>query len=357
MREAPLAISAGPVVRAELERVAAAAGVRLDHTDRVGSAGQWRRAPVVLLDAALVRTAAAARLPRREGVVVVAARDLDPPQWQSCLTLGAHRVLGLGSSDDELVRLLADAAEPGSDRPGDGRVLAVVGACGGAGATVLATAVALAAQRAGRPVLLADADPWGAGIDLALGLEGAAGARWGDIAAPSGRLAADVLHRALPSLPSAGGGLFVLGHQRDGDTDVDPGLLDTVLDAARRAGDICVLDLPRCPLPAADRAVARADLTVLVVPADVRGCYGAARTSARLAELGARTALVVRGPSPGGLGADDVAAALGLPLVAGMRPEPGLDRRLDAGRPAGTNPRGPLGRAASAVLAQLGAPA
>lgn len=100
--------------------------------------------------------------------------------------------------------------------------------------------------------------------------------------------------------------------------------------------------------------MAMADLTVLVVPADVRGCYGAARVVPRLVDAGARLGLVVRGPSPGGLGADDVASALGLPLLAGMRPEPGLARRLDAGDPPGANPKGPLARAAAAVLDRAG---
>ncbi len=351
MLTVPLAVTSDPALLGEIERVAAAAGVRLEHADAIGSAGTWRDPPVLVLDAAQVGAAVAARLPRRDGVIVVTDQELDAEQWASCVALGVDRVIDLGGSEGDLVRLLAETAETGG--AGDGNVIAVIGACGGAGASVFAAAMALAARRSGRPVVLADTDPWGAGIDVTMGSEATDGARWGDIAAPSGRLPADALHRALPAVHLRHGSISVLSHSRCGACDVDPGLVDTVLDAARRAGDICVVNLPRAPLPAADRAAARADLTVLVVPADVRGCYGAAKVARRLADLGARVGLVVRGPSPGGLGGGDIARTLQLPLLAGMRAEPRLERRLDAGQPPGGDCKGPLGRAAAAVLAEL----
>jgi hypothetical protein len=61
---------------------------------------------------------------------------------------------------------------------------------------------------------------------------------------------------------------------------------------------------------------------------------------------------VVRGPSPGGVGAGDIAAALSIPLIAAMRPQPGLARSIDGGSGLG-RPRGPLNRAAEATLAYL----
>lgn len=348
-------VTSDPALLAEVERAAAAAGVGLSRSGSAPPAGSWRQAPLVLVDAGDCVAVADAGLPLRDDVVVLAAADLGPEHWRACLALGVRRVIAADASD-ELVRLLAESAGAGPAGPGGGRSVAVIGACGGAGATILAAATAFAAQRDGRPCMLIDLDPWGAGLDVAVGLERAGGARWGDIAAPSGRLPIDVLHRALPTLQAGRARLAVLGHARTGARPVDPMLLDTVVDAAVRSGEMCVLDLPRAQSAAADRALARADLTVLVVPADVRGCYGAARAAGRLSDLGVHPALVVRGPSPGGLGADDIAAILQLPLLAAMRPEPGLDRRIDAGDPPGTSPRGPLARAAAAVLDRAWAP-
>ena len=57
---------------------------------------------------------------------------------------------------------------------------------------------------------------------------------------------------------------------------------------------------------------------------------------------------------PGGIGPDDVVSALSARMLARMRAEPGLERRIENGRPPGENPRGPLARAARLVLQQLG---
>jgi hypothetical protein len=68
--------------------------------------------------------------------------------------------------------------------------------------------------------------------------------------------------------------------------------------------------------------------------------------------LGVAPQLVVRGPAPGGITPSDVSRALDLPLLAAMRPQPGLGRALDRGSVPGRC-RGPLASAACQVLAVL----
>ena len=63
--------------------------------------------------------------------------------------------------------------------------------------------------------------------------------------------------------------------------------------------------------------------------------------------------MVVRGPSPGGIGAEDIGKVLGLPVLARMRPQPSLARDLERGRAPGTDTHGPLAKAATAVLSRL----
>jgi hypothetical protein len=130
-----------------------------------------------------------------------------------------------------------------------------------------------------------------------------------------------------------------------------------VLEAGRRAGETVVCDLPRYPSDAAIAALHAADLTVLVVPADVRSCAAGARVAAvlALAEHTGAVQLVVRGPSPGGVAPEEVARAIGLPLLTAMRPEPGLSQALERGDAPG-RPRGPLAAAARAVLGELRTP-
>ena len=111
-----------------------------------------------------------------------------------------------------------------------------------------------------------------------------------------------------------------------------------------------MVDLPRHPTAAGDAVLEKADLVVLVTTSDVRGCFGAVRIANRLTAAGVMLELVIRGPSPGGIGADDVAGVLGLPILARMRPQPHLARDLENGRAPGSDVRGPLARAAATVL-------
>ena len=334
----------------DLLRVAAAAGVEVDHGVDPGARAPWRRAAMVLIDAELIPAAIAAGVPTRGRVVGVGRSALDVADLQQCLRLGVERTLTIGEDDDDLIELLAGTLAAG---PGDGSTIAVVGACGGAGASVFAAALAGSAERRGTSVILADCDPWGQGLDVLLGIEDDGGLHWEELAAPSGRLPPDALHRALPSAPFGRGRVAVLCPGRAGGRDIPGNVVDVVLESGRRAGDLTIVDVPRHPTAAGDRAVERADVVVLVVPADVRGCFSAARVAPRLVDLGASPGLVVRGPSPGGIGAQDMSDALGLPVLAWMRPQPFLARDLESGRAPGADARGPLARAAASVLALL----
>jgi secretion/DNA translocation related CpaE-like protein len=332
-------------------RLAAAAGCELHRAlDPAQARPLWSQAPLVLLDASAAQHCANAALPRR-GEVVVAVRGEPAPQvWQHAVAVGAVKVVSLPEAESWLVAALTEAAE--GARPG-GAVVTVVGGRGGAGASVFSTALAVTAVRDGSRVLLVDCDPLGGGLDLVLGAEDLGGLRWPGIGVGGGRVPAGALHAALPApeVATGQGALAVLSCDRSAHGP-SPGAVRSVVDAGRRAGDTVVCDLPRYPTDAALAALAAADLTVLVVPADVRSCAAGARVAAMVAELGAPVRLVVRGPAPGGVDAEEVARALGLPLLAAMRPEPGLAKALERGH-APARPRGPLAAAARQVLAEL----
>jgi secretion/DNA translocation related CpaE-like protein len=271
--------------------------------------------------------------------------------WQHAVAVGAEHVISLPQAESWLVAALTEAAEgPGRN----GAVLAVVGGRGGAGASVLAAAVAVTAVRDGSRVLLVDCDPLGGGLDLVLGAEELGGLRWPDIGVGGGRVPATALHAALPTPAVArrgGGELGVLSCDRSTHAP-SPAAVRSVVEAGRRAGETVVCDLPRYPTEAAVAALSSADLTVLVVPAEVRSCAAAARVAAVLAEYGGPVRLIVRGPAPGGVEASEIARALGLPLLAAMRPEAGLARALERGDAPG-RPRGPLAATAHTVLTEL----
>ncbi|MCE6999613.1 CpaE-like family protein [Saccharothrix sp. S26] len=330
-------LHAAAVVGCELERVVDVTALR----------GRWQGAAALVLDFEAV--VACAGFPRRPGVHVVGAGPPGAEVWRRALALGAEQVLELPADQERLRAVLADASEGGP--VGQGRVLAILGARGGAGASVLAVAVGQAVLAAGGHGLLVDCDPWGGGLDLMLGAERQEGLRWPTLRVTGGRVPASALRSALPGRSGGRGSLTVLSCGRTG-PGPEPDAVVAVVEAGRRAGDTVVCDVPRQPTPAACAALDRADLAVLVVPADVKACMAARTLIDQATERGVRLQAVVRGPAPGGLTTAQVVAAINLPLLTTMRPEPGLARSLDNGHFPDSN-RGPLSKAARKVLAAL----
>jgi secretion/DNA translocation related CpaE-like protein len=346
----PLALVEDETLLDELLRLAAAAGCELQRVpDVAGVRAGWSAAPLVLLDEAGARACASACLPRRLGVLLVCSGDPPTHAWEIAVGAGAERVLGLPLAEEWLVNAFADVVD--APAHSSGRVLAVLGARGGAGASVLAASVAQAVLRGGGRALLVDCDPLGGGLDLVLGAEGDVGLRWPELAVSSGRVSASSLRSALPGRRQGGGALTVLSCDRDGPGPV-PEAVAAVVEAGRRAGETVICDLPRHLPDPACAALDRADLAVLVLPAEVRACAAARRVAERASGHGVLLHAVVRGPAPGGLPPDAVAETAGLPLLGVMRPEPGLARALERGRvPA--KPRGPLAAGAATVLSAL----
>ncbi|MER5391743.1 septum site-determining protein Ssd [Saccharopolyspora sp. NPDC002686] len=334
----------------EVSRLAAASCGELVRAGEL-SAPAWRAAPLVLLDAAAAAAGVAGGLPRRRGVVVL-CRDPTPELWRVAFEIGADQVITLPAQETALIELLADAAD---SPPQDGRVLAVLGGCGGAGASVLAAAAAVLAARGGARALLVDCDPLGGGVDLAVGAEADEGLRWSGLAVNAGRLGASALHQALPERRIGSGAITVLSCDRGGPSSgLTPEGVRAVLAAGRRAGDVVVCDVPRVLSEPAAAALREADLAVVVVPAEVRAVAAAERVVAAAGEHAAGPVrLVVRGPAPGGLRSADVVRAVGAEVLATMRPEPQLPALVDCGGLARLRRRGPVARAARQVLAAL----
>ena len=327
-------------LREDVDRVAAAAAVRVVHTHHPSSRTVWTSAQVVVLDAAAAGRCAHEGLPRRDRVFLVGSAEPDDGDWQAAVSVGAQQVIRLPDQDGELVDAFTTAAlgtGPGTRR---GAVVATVGGCGGAGASLFAAALAQSAP----PSLLIDTDPWGGGLDLAMGTEDVPGLRWQDLALRDGRLGFDALHAALPQRR----GVTVLSGGRHG-AEIDSGPLGAVIEAGRTAGVTVICDVPRRATPAVEVALDSADLVVMVVPADVRSAAAAGALAEWVRTVNPNVGLVVRGPAPGGLRAADIAATVGLRLIAAMRPQPGLADTLERGG-LHMRARSPLARAAAGVL-------
>lgn len=226
-----------------------------------------------------------------------------------------------------------------------GEVIGVVGARGGAGASSFAAALAAECGSLGDVSgqggeALVDLSR-GAGIDVLLGIEEQPGARWPDLLQARGAVDGTELRAVLPTW--RGVGVLSADRQRPRPTPTE--VVDDVLDALTDVHDVVVLDLDRADVLGPDgcRTVRRCSTVLLVVPLDLRSVAGGVALRAELRGQVPDVRLVLRGPSPGGLGAAEVSHVLGLP-TAGRLP---YRRRHDGAIEAGLGPpaRGAYARA------------
>lgn len=322
----------------DARRLCAAAGLEVEVTGSQDARRWWPGAAAVLLDATAAGEIAAQGVARRSRVAVLTRSD-DAEGWRVAVAVGAEQVAVI--PDDE--RALLAGVLAGHAAGGGARVVACVPATGGAGASTVASGLALASARQGASTLLIDADPVGGGLDLLFGLERTVGVRWPDLAGPAAPF------DAMPEgLLLAAHGLALLSWDR---RDAEPAAAASwlgLLATARSDSDLVVVDLPRSAVPDAEAAV---DVVLLVVRAAVRSTVAAARVAARLLVRCPDVRCVVRGTGRGGLAATDVAAAVGLPLAAQLAD----DRRIAAAADEGQLPRLLSRLPFDALAADLGA--
>jgi secretion/DNA translocation related CpaE-like protein len=342
----PLVVTADPDLLDDLLRLAAAGGTEVDVApDPVAARARFAAAPLVLIGADQAPACLRARLPRRPRTIIVGHLPALEAVWEIAQGVGAEHIAELPAAEPWLVDRFAEGSEPATP----GRILAVIGGRGGAGASILAAALAVTAVSEGHRTLLVDADPVGGGLDLVLGWEGMDGLRWPALAGAGGRVHPPALLKALPHR----GDLVLLSFARDEVLPVPGEAMAATLDAARRGRDVIIADLPRRLDDAATLALEAADQTIMIVPAELRATAAASRIAALVRVHCENLAVVVRGPAPGKLKAREVADSIGLPLAGSLRPEAAVCQALERGDAPAADGRGPLAELCKRLIRQL----
>ncbi len=339
-------VTADPLLADRIAGLASAAGVPVQVVADPGDLPRSDRSGLILIGADLAGAMRAVVGPSRPpALVVVALGEVAAQTWQDAVALGAEHVAVLPDAEPWLLDRLLDAT---SSRP-SGRVVSLIGGRGGAGASTLATALAMTAAAAGARTMLVDLDPLGGGLDLVLGAEHESGLRWEDLASARGRLQTGLLGSGLPRFC----GVLFLTWNRRAHPGIPAGAVSAVLDAAVRECDLVLVDLPRGLDDSGQVALRASDQVLLVVPAEVRATAAAGQVLSLLEPVAGDIRLVVRGPAPTGLTAGAVAEALCLPLAGELRAEPGLAAALDRGLAPPLRPRGPLAVLCRRLVADL----
>ena len=242
---------------------------------------------------------------------------------------------------------------PGAARSGrPAQVLAVTGARGGLGASVLLLHLAWALGRAGRRVAMMDLDPVG-GLDLLCGQSVLTGLRWADLPAEESAFRPGHLVGALPvwhAMP------VLTGDVRGGPLPC----AEAVLEAMRAEHDVVLVDLPRGASPPPGAGV------LIVTGLDLRSAVAAESIASRLrgtapAAAEAATADAAAGGVPVWLVArqvgedvvvEDLELITGCPVLGQVPTDRVLAKRLALGEDP-VRARSAFRRAASALAREL----
>ena len=302
----PLVVTTDGTLLDEILGVAGAAGVAVDVAVDITAAGpQWTSAPLVLIGGDLVATLLDRPPAHRPGVLAVSLGEPPEAYRIPALMASVEDVVVLPAAEQTLSARLAETSEP--DR--SALTIAVMPGRGGAGASTLATGLALATAGRGEPAWLLDLDPLGGGIDAVLGAELTPGVRWCDLGDTAGRVSMRALRDAAPAVL----GVAIVSCDSRTSEGPEAAAAGSVLTAARRGGGVVILDLPRHATPARQAVLTLVDRLLVLVPADVRAVLAARQAITALERTAARIELVVR-PVAGGLPPVEVSRAMDLPL-------------------------------------------
>ena len=296
-------ITGDAALREDCARVAAAAGLGFAAVASAEEAGPlWADAALVLLGTDV------ADLPpqRRHDVILVGRGEDRALLWERAVSLGAEHVAELPEAAGWLVEFFG-RSQGGAVQ---GSVLGLIGGCGGAGASTTAALLAGASSLAGRRTLLVDGDRLAGGLELSVSPHRPEGLHWPDVAAASGPINPDQLEASLPRI----GDLAVLSWPAGGGTGArvpGTGILG-ILDAARAAFDVIVMDVGRGREGIEDFAWA-SDRLLVVVPMRLGGVLSASQLLHELPPV--PVGALVRGRGAEGVDAEQLIDAVGCPLV------------------------------------------
>ena len=326
----------------EVRRVAAGIAVAVSVVpDPAMALSSWAKASIVLVGGDCVGPLSRLRPSQRPGVTVVHPGLAPLEVYRGAVELRAGRVLELPTSEDWLVHALA---ESGAAEPAQGKVVSLLSAAGGSGGSTLAATVARLGSEHTTTALV-DLDPGGIGIERLVGFEGTSVTTWSTLGARA--LGPRAFKDALPIHER----VHLIGFGTSPPHEVEPQAAASVLAACAQAFGLTVLDVPRSLDAAARLALERSDLVVVICQQSVAAALAGQRLLGSLPPVG--DAVVVSRAGPRTVDPVAIADTLGVPLLAEVGDQHGLDEALACGRgPLSSRGRG-LRQAAAAVLDHL----
>lgn len=253
-------------------------------------------------------------------VTLVVMGETTPDTWQLAVTYKAAHVAVLPEGQTWIVDHFA---APAINRA---LTVGVIPAIGGAGASTIASALAVHAKVNFRTVMLVDLDRQSAGLDIVCGAEDITGMRWDEIGNIPGKLRGDDILRAVP----VHDGVHIMSWERDSPNQALVIPCVDVLQQLSGVTDLLVLDFGASEV-FDDELVKQLDVAIVVVPNTIRGCASAARRIAVLQNHAVNCSLVVREVSGSHLNANEVSDSLQIPLLVRLPTEHRVVEQIEQG--------------------------
>jgi len=270
------------------------------------------------------------QLPR----VVLVAQEMTIPILREAIELGTHGVFAWPEERDDLSDLIAGSTRQGSDtESGRGRVLAVVGARGGAGTTFLASNLAATFAMGGLRPVIVDMDDGFADLTVALGVPLEDRPRTvSDLVPVADELSPEHVEDALYR-HSAGFFALLAPLEPAEVSAVSAGLYAGAIALLAGSFEVVILHVPRTIEEVARLAVMLADDVLLVANQDLFSLFGARRTMAALGlGQGAKSCrVIVNKLARHEVTSADLVRVLGVTPTAGIRFDPAVKRAQDRG--------------------------
>ncbi|WP_046438482.1 septum site-determining protein Ssd [Corynebacterium kutscheri] len=291
MKEAPIFMAiTDPIIHPEAAHIIAASGHNvIDSIDPREMTRHAHRVAALLVDATTAAHAATLPINTRIFLLYPETEEID---WKLVATMRADGAFILPAQSPELLAALSENPQHTGTK---GSVIVVVSATGGAGCSTCAAWLSTVIPNA----VLLDADAYSGGLDLLLGIEDRVGVRWGDLNFLSGGINPEDLLKALPHHEQT----RVLTISRTGDHGLG---CDQVLAAINCLREHCnvVVDTP---VKYVEEIADASDITIVLVPAELRPVAAASRLIQVLRSRRVETVVLVRNRSWAGLSEQEVA--------------------------------------------------
>jgi pilus assembly protein CpaE len=266
--------------------------------------------------------------------LVMVAQEMTVPILREAIDAGAREVFAWPEERQQLADALALLRSEDMPERTRGRVVAVLGARGGAGTTFVASHIAASLADLGARAAIVDLDCAFGGLTVALGIGAEQGMRTiSDLVPVADEVAPEHVEDALYAHPR-GFAALLAPSAADHFADVTPALVRAAVSLLAASHEGVVLHLPRGADDVATTGLAVADAIILVTTQDLFSLYGAKRAmwQLRLDDPGGRCRVVVNRFGRGQLVTTDIARVLGVRPWATVRFDAAVRRAQDLGQ-------------------------